>query len=175
MSKIRVREDVRRYGGEILGSPAFREALTQKHHMRSTVGEHTLRVTASSVRICHALEHLHLKTDTKSVVRGALCHDLGIRGRDKKYRNNRECCRQHPKDSVVAARELLPDMDEKTERIIRRHMWPLCKERPKSREEVIVSVADKYASVKDVAYGVCFPLIHRVQEHMHRRKSLPPL
>lgn len=171
MSKRRVREDVRRYGGVILDSPSFREALGQRHHMRSTVGEHTLRVTASSVRICHALEHLHLKTDTKSVVQGALCHDLGILGRDKKYRNSRECCRQHPKDSVETARELLPNLDEKTERIIRRHMWPLCKERPGSREEVIVSVADKYASVKDVIYGVCEPVIHRVKDYRGRSRG----
>lgn len=154
MSKERVKQDVRRYGESIIHSPSFQAALKQRHHFHSTVGEHSLRVTASSVRICHALEKLHIKTDKKSVVQGALCHDLGILGRDEKYKNNRECCLLHPKDSVDSARELLPEMDSKTASIIRRHMWPLGGEMPRSREEVIVSAADKYASVKDLAYGV---------------------
>lgn len=154
MSKETVKQDVHRYGAEIIHSPSFKKAMLQKHHYRSTVGEHSLRVTASSVRICHALEKLHVRTDKKSVVQGALCHDLGILGRHEKYKNNRICCVQHPKDSVKTARELIPDLDQKTERIIRRHMWPLGGEMPRSREEIIVSTADKYASAKDVVYGI---------------------
>ena len=153
MSEQGLREEIHRYGDPVLRSDQFRKAMQQKHHFGGSVGEHTLRVTATSLRLCHALERLGIRTDTCSVVRGALCHDLGIVGRYEKYRNNRECCVEHPKDSVQIARELFPELDEKTERIIRRHMWPLGGSVPGSREEVIVSLSDKYASVKDVLYG----------------------
>ena len=161
MSEKRIREEIREYGDPVLKSEQFQKALKQTHHRKTSVGEHTLRVTASSLRLSHALEKIGIRSDQKSIVQGALCHDLGILGRDEKYKNNRECCMQHPKDSVDVAKELYPEMDQKTENIIRHHMWPLGGKRPRSREEVIVSAADKYASVKDVVYGT---LHHRKEK-----------
>lgn len=162
-SELRVRTEIHRYGDPVLHSDQFREALDQKHHGTSSVGEHTLRVTASSLRLSHALEHIGVFSDTRSIVQGALCHDLGILGRDQKYTSKRHCYVQHPKDSVSVARELIPELDAKTERIIRRHMWPIGGPLPRSREEIIVSLSDKYASVKDVIYGAC-----RIVRHTHR-------
>lgn len=160
MSDERIRLELWQYGGEILKSDQFELAMGQKHHRVTSVGEHTLRVAASSLRVCHVLERMHVGTDTRCIVQGALCHDLGILGRDEKYRNKRECYRKHPGDSVAVARELIPDIDAKTEHIIGRHMWPLGGRRPQTREEVIVSVADKYASVKDILSGAV--------GHLHR-------
>ena len=168
MSKERVKEEIHQYGDDVLHSDRFREALRQRHHLSSSVGEHTLRVTATSLRLSHALEHIGVYSDTKSIVRGALCHDLGILGREQKYRSSRHCCVQHPKDSVSVAKEFYPELDEKTEKIIRRHMWPLGGKAPRSREEVIVSLSDKYASVKDLLYGVYRGVVRHRNGERHR-------
>ena len=89
-----------------------------------------------------------------AVVKGALCHDLGILGRYEKYKSNKECSRRHPADSVEIARKLVEDLPEKSADIIERHMWPAGHSKaPNSLECVIVSVADKYAAIKDLVQG----------------------
>ncbi len=150
----RVDDDIERYGGDLLRSEVMRKAFAQKHHLRSTVGDHTLRVTRTGVNISHVLQKLHIPVDVRSVVVGSLCHDLGIIGRHQKYTTVRECYRRHPDDSAEVARELLPDLPEKTEKIIRRHMWPVMRSRiPDSIEGFVVSAADKYCSVVDLIRG----------------------
>ena len=47
------------------------------------------------------------------------------------------------------AKKLLPDLSEKSEEIIRTHMWPVTSELPTCREGVIVSLADKVVAVRD--------------------------
>ena len=150
----RVQNDLEAYGSEVLESDEMKQAFEQKHHLRSTVGDHTIRVAVTSVLACYALKKLHVKVNVPAVVVGALCHDLGILGREEKYSSNLECGREHPKDSVVVAREIVEDLPEKTEDIIERHMWPIGKSKvPNSIEGFIVSAADKYNSVKDLVKG----------------------
>ena len=152
--KTRTEKDLITYGGIILESEEMRRAFRQTHHVVSTVGDHTLRVAETSLAACYTLEKLGIKTDVKSVVQGALCHDLGILGREEKYSNNMECCRRHPADSVEVARKLTGSIPQKTADIIERHMWPFggCKF-PNSLEGVVVSVSDKAASATDVVMG----------------------
>ena len=152
--KRRYKNDIEHYGGEILQSQELHRAYSQTHHTWSTVGEHTLRVAAASLAICYALRKIHVSTDTSAVVKGALCHDLGILGRYEKYKSNKECSRRHPADSVEIARKLVEDLPEKSADIIERHMWPAGHSKaPNSLECVIVSVADKYAAIKDLVQG----------------------
>lgn len=152
--KERIKNDLELYGEDVLKSDAMKEAFQQTHHRWSTVGEHTFRVAASSLMICYALRKLNIKVSVPAVVVGALCHDLGILGRNDKFSSGRECSREHPKESVAVARELVEDMTEKTGDIIERHMWPLGDSKaPNSIEGAIVSVADKYSAVKDLVKG----------------------
>ena len=74
----RIRNDVERYGGEVLNSDEMQKAFEQKHHKRATVGEHSLRVTMSSMMLCYALRKLNIKVNIPAVIIAALCHDLGI-------------------------------------------------------------------------------------------------
>ena len=150
----RVRNDVALYGGEVIESEEMQKAFEQAHHRWSTVGEHTIRVTVSSVIICYALKKLHIKVNVPNVVVASLCHDLGIVGRYDKFSSGKECSREHPKESVAVARTLVSDLSEKTEDIIERHMWPMGQAKaPNSIEGVVVSVADKYNAVKDLVKG----------------------
>jgi len=170
----KVREDLRRYGEKILNSAEMRQAFRQKHHTLSTVGEHTMRVAAISLAICYALKKLHIRTDIKAVVTGALSHDLGILGRNEKYCSSGECSRQHPQDSAKVAEKLLGKLPKKTEDIITRHMWPVGKSKPpNSLEAAIVSTADKIAAVEDFVEGYekKRPGIRGVLREMRNRKK----
>lgn len=152
--KERIQKDINRYGKNILESDEMKAAYDQIHHQWATVGEHTLRVTATSVLICYALKKLNIKANVPAVVVGALCHDLGILGRDKKFSSSRECSKEHPVESVKVARELVPSLSDKSADIIERHMWPAGESKaPNSIEGAIVSVADKYSAVKDLVKG----------------------
>ena len=97
-------EEIRRlleeYGEEILESEEFQKAYRQKHHKIMTVADHSLGVAIISLRICRLLEKMHINVHEKELIISALCHDLGILGRDEKYKNDLECCSRHPKDSI---------------------------------------------------------------------------
>lgn len=152
--KDRIREDIDRYGKEVLESDEMQEAYEQTHHLWSTVGEHTLRVTLSSVMACYALKKLHFKVNIPAVVVGALCHDLGMLGRDEKYATEKEAHHEHPGESVKVAKEIIEDLPAESEEIIERHMWPMGGGKaPSTIEGLVVSAADKYAAVKDIFKG----------------------
>ncbi len=149
-----IREELERYGSEILQSEEMQQAFRQRHHTLSTVGAHTMRVAATSLAICYALKKLKIKTDIPAVVKGSLCHDLGILGRNEKFHSSGECSRQHPVDSVEIARQLTGELSDKTQDIIAHHMWPVGKSKPpRSLEAAIVSAADKIAAVTDFVEG----------------------
>lgn len=152
--KNRIKNDLMLYGNDVLKSEEMSDAFKQTHHKWSTVGEHTFRVAASSVMICYALRKLNIKVNIPAVVVGALCHDLGILGRNEKFSSAKECSREHPKDSVDVAKWIMEELPEKTEDIIERHMWPIGQSKvPNSIEGAVVSVADKYSAVKDLVKG----------------------
>ena len=141
-------------GGEILSSREMERAFSQRHHTLSTLGEHTLRVARHSLKMCYALQKLRISTDIQAVVKGALCHDLGILGRNEKYTSAKECGRRHPVDSVEVAEKLSGPLPRKTRDIIARHMWPAGKSKaPNSLEGAIVCAADKLAAAEDFVIG----------------------
>ncbi len=151
--KERIRNDLELYGGEVLESEEMQQAFEQTHHTWATLGEHTMRVAMSSVMICYALRKLNIKVNIPVVVIGALCHDLGMLGREK-YSSHKESSREHPKESVAVAREIVEELPEEAESVIERHMWPIGEtEAPDSIEGLVVSVADKYNAVKDIVKG----------------------
>lgn len=155
---------VRTYGAEVLNSPEFMRAKEQTHHHVTTVGDHSIGVAYTSVKICRFLNAVHIKTDTESMVRGALCHDLGIVGRYEKFSNNLVCWQRHPKESCDVASELLGDLSKRERDIIRHHMWPTTPVPPHCREGYVIVIADKYCAVREVAASV--------KEKLKKKKEL---
>ena len=141
--------NLKRYGQHIIDSAEFAETFSQAHHIDTTVGDHTLYVSRTSLRICYYLDKLHIHTDIPDMVVGSLCHDLGIMGREEKFSTKRECYREHPSDSVDVARRLHPSLNARTEKMIRHHMWPYTLKSPGSKEGYILVVADKYCSIRE--------------------------
>ncbi len=144
-----VRSILLSYGAEVMQSEEFQAAFYQTHHLRTTVAVHSINVAVISIILCLLLSKLHVMMDLQSVVQAALCHDLGILGREQKYHNSFECCQQHPIDSVAVAQKILSQYDDKTLKIIETHMWPARPGRPRSMEGVVVTLADKYAAVME--------------------------
>lgn len=157
----RIACDIELYGADIIHSELFRQGYLQKHHTNTTVAEHTLNVTAAALRMCYRLEKMGMKLDLRAVTVGALCHDLGIIGRYEKFSGSRETLRLHPLASVRVADTLVPDIDHKTEDIIRCHMWLLNGWMPSSAEGYIITLADKYGSVRELLYHPGLPLLKR--------------
>lgn len=141
---------IRKYGYGIMASPLFEEAMEQTHHVRTTVGDHSIGVAYFGLMFCALLIHIGIKVNEQEVVRAALLHDLGIVGRDNKFHNNYQCCIQHPIDSLAIAEELVPDLDDVERDSIRYHMFPLMCRNPHHAVGWIITVADKVSQMQDM-------------------------
>ena len=146
--------DIIRYGKEILLSDIFRKTAVQRHHVQSTVMEHTMNVCIIAVKLCRDQMRKGVLLNEKDLVQAALCHDLGMVGRENKYKNALETCKRHPIDSAEIAKEIVPDLSPNAEQMIRSHMWPLSSIAPQSREGRLLCKADKFASMADWQYVI---------------------
>ena len=161
----RIKRDIREYGGPVLRSGIWNRAMRQTHHNRWTVGSHSMSVCVAALRMSYWLEDKHIcYVNHREIVQAALCHDLGIVGRYEKFANNRVCCHQHPLDSAEIARHIYPEISEKTLYTIRCHMWPLCVALPKTREAVIITLADKYVATGE---GIPADWLERYQKALN--------
>lgn len=142
--------DVNSMGRDILDSEEFARALEQTHHDKTTVGNHSMEVACIALSLSRRLRALHISVNEKAVVRGALCHDLGILGRYDKYSNNFVSLQKHPGDSVVTAAKLLGELTKVEKDIIAHHMWPVTLVPPRHKEAILVNVADKISSIREV-------------------------
>ena len=146
--------DIVKYGKEILLSDIFRKTAVQRHHVQSTVMEHTMNVCIIAVKLCREQMRRGVLLNEKDLVQAALCHDLGMVGRENKYKNALETCKRHPIDSAEIAKEIVPDLSPNAEQMIRSHMWPLSSIAPQSREGRLLCKADKFASMADWQYVI---------------------
>ncbi len=146
----RLRRQLLKHGKKILYSPQFTASFFQRHHFRTSVGEHSLQVAAISLWICDLLEKKGISLDRDVIVKAALMHDLGMIGRNERYRNNFQTGKDHPAESVKEAKKIYPELDPVTEQVILGHMWPLSLHAPKSLEGVVICIADKLGSITDL-------------------------
>ncbi|MCR5716797.1 MAG: HD domain-containing protein [Lachnospiraceae bacterium] len=144
-----IRDEIRGVGREILTSEAYQSAMAREHHYNSNVADHSYSVAMTSLKVCKVLNKLHVRTDNRAMIRGALCHDLGLARFRHTYQSGKQCCFQHPVDSVDVAKEILPDINEVEVDIISHHMFPLTIHPPKTVEGYVITYADKYCSIKD--------------------------
>lgn len=142
--RTRYFKTVLQYGAPIINTEEFHAALLQRHHLRSTVGLHSIRTAEAAYAIGRLFGE-----DAAPLIMASLCHDLGILGRER-FRSGTECLKEHPIYSAEKAKKLMPNITETDIMAIKTHMWPLLSSIPKSREGWILSAADKIASVWDI-------------------------
>ena len=113
-------------------------------HGRTSTYEHCMNVVKLSFWIN---KHLHLSANERALLTGALLHDFYHYDWHEKSTWHRWHGFSHPSRACKNARRHFP-MGAKEENIIRSHMWPLIPwQIPKSREAVIVCLADKCCSL----------------------------
>ena len=138
-----------RYGKTVLTSGVFRQTASQPHHVHGMVLQHTINVCVVSLWLSSQLKSRGIDVCEKDLIQAALCHDLGMVGRDSKYADTVGSWKDHPKESARIARELIPDLSPEAEEMIASHMWPLAGSLPRSNEAMILCIADKYASMAE--------------------------
>lgn len=135
---------VAHYGADILCSKEHKECDKFIQHGNTTVRKHTTSVACMAVAIARKT---HLKFDYQAMIRGALLHDYflydwhephhGLHG----YTHASLALKNAAQDFAISPIEA---------DVIKRHMWPLNIRPPRYREAVIVTIADKICSAKEV-------------------------
>lgn len=116
------------------------------HHFSVTTYDHSLFVSYVAFRLAR-----RWRCDYKMAARMGLLHDLYLYDSHAPSINPIRQCFAHPVAAVLNARMLL-SMSEKEENIIASHMWPLSKTMLRSREALIVNLADKFCATLEVSY-----------------------
>ncbi len=147
--KSRVHQEVLRLGKDIIRTPEFQKTRCQRHHLKTTLAHHSLHVAEASIFLANLTQKFGADVDKSLLVTAALCHDLGMLGRDS-YENTRAQYRQHPKDAVKIVENRLDIHNGKLNNAIESHMFPLNGTAPRSREARILVLADKIGSVMDL-------------------------
>ena len=137
------------YGKDILTSDVFQKTVSETHHVHGLVFQHTINVCVVALRLCRQLKNRGINVNEKDLIQAALCHDLGMVGRESKYKAKLDSWKEHPKESARIARELVPDLSPEAEEMIMSHMWPLAGSPPHSNEAMLLCIADKYASMAE--------------------------
>lgn len=141
---------IKKYGGAILKSDGMRREKRFRQHGNVSVYAHSVSVAIMCVKIANRLP---IKTDTKSLVRGALLHDYFLYDwhvADKSHRwhgfNHAKCALKNAEKDFL--------LNEIEENMIISHMFPLNLVLPKYRESIILCMADKLCATGELLAGL---------------------
>jgi len=117
-----------------------------KQHYDVSCFDHCLHVAYYTYFICKKL-----KLDYISATRAAMLHDFFLYDWRTKYRDeeyNYPHAFAHPKIALRNS-QLYFDLNSKEQDIIKKHMWPLTFSLPKYKESYIVTLIDKYSTLRE--------------------------
>ena len=128
---------------EFIHSPYIHQMQNYTQHGHTSCLDHSLLVAYYSYYLA---KHLHLSSDYKSIIRGALLHDFFLYDWHEKGDRKGLHGFTHPKVALANAEKHFL-LNAKEKEIIVKHMWPLTLKLPRYKETYIVSLADKYCSI----------------------------
>lgn len=138
------------YAGDILHSKGMDMEKRFFQHGTVTVFDHSVAVALMCLQLAALLR---LRTDTRSLVRGALLHDYFLYDWHIKEKGR-------PLHGTHHARRAMKNAERdfglnKIERnMILAHMFPLNLTLPRYRESVLLCTADKFCALRETARGV---------------------
>lgn len=132
-------------------NPDIQRLRQYSQHRGNNTFQHCHNVAVYSFYLA---EKWNWDVNLERLAMGAMLHDYYLYGTKeaalKPYRHGIT----HPKTALKNAREHF-ELDAKTENIIRSHMWPLSFSKfPRSKEAVLINIADKYCAFQEMGRGV---------------------
>ena len=137
---------LRRHGGDILASPGMRSQREHVQHGRVSVYRHEVAVALLCLKLARGL---HLRVDERALVRGALLHDYFLYDWHVKDPSHRWHGFRHPATALKNARQDF-DVGPVEQDMIAHHMFPLLPGPPRSREALLLCLADKLCAAREM-------------------------
>ena len=139
-----------RYGGDILRSRGMALEKTFFQHGNVTVYEHSVAVALMCLALARLLPG---KTDTRSLVRGALLHDYFLYDWHIPVKGRPLHGFWHARWALANAQRDFP-LNRVERNMILSHMFPLNLVLPKYRESVLLCTADKICAARETIRGM---------------------
>ncbi|MBQ9777943.1 MAG: HD domain-containing protein [Clostridia bacterium] len=131
---------------DIVKSEAFCKMKGYRHHVKSNIYKHSVRVAYLCYR--HHKRH-NTRVDLQELVRGALLHDFYLYDWHEMLPGRRLHLLTHPKVALQNALQAYPSLTPIQQDMIRHHMFPILPLPPKSRAAWLVCFYDKVAALCD--------------------------
>ena len=132
-----------------------------RHHYFVNCYEHSVFVSYIAFRVAR-----QLGLDEEAAARGGLLHDLYLYDSEDPSQYEGLNALYHPPLALENA-EKVTELTDKERNIILSHMWPVAKKRPRSKEAVVVCMADKYCAVLELC-----KIWHRMKVSRVMQRSL---
>ncbi len=149
----RIHKEIQEAASDILKSRNFRSTRRHIQHGSMTVNSHCMSVARHSVALSYKLEKLHIRSNRRELIRGALLHDYFLYDwHDVDHISPHKLHGfYHPGVALSnASREY--NLTDREKDIIRKHMWPLTIVPPLCREGWIVTASDKWCSLLETLH-----------------------
>lgn len=133
----------------VVRRPIYLKLKVIRHH-EASIFYHNLRVARVAYRWAASLERIaFFRTKRKALIRGALLHDFFFYDwRVTRPENGKLHAFEHPRESARHA-ERHYFITKRERNIILSHMWPLGENWPRYGESWLVTIADKWVSLKE--------------------------
>lgn len=167
----KIRNEVFKYGDDIIRSDRFQKAKHVRHHIQYTVAQHSVEVAMYALLITRWLKHYKIgrKINEEDMVRAALLHDIGMTNDDVHDSPSYKKAFSHPLEGLRIARDefhLNPiQLDA-----IKRHMWPIGIIPPSHLIGWILTTADNLSSLNE-GLAMAKGKIRKIREKRSRGRS----
>lgn len=123
----------------------FDESINYIQHGKTTVREHSINVAHTAYYISHKL---NIKVRENELIRGALLHDYFLYDWHDKSLKNSIHGYTHPGNALKEAEKdfVLSNIERD---MIKHHMFPLTITPPKTKEGILLCIADKLCAIKE--------------------------
>lgn len=149
--------------GDILTHPRFNEMREYHHHKEIDCHFHSVFVAYLTYKICR-----FTSCNTEEATRAAILHDFYLY--DWHITKHDELhAWYHPKQAKINAEKYFGSLTPKQEDMILAHMWPLHLMPPRSKEGMVLTMADKICTNLDLMKlsEKFLPIYHEIDKEMH--------
>ena len=130
---------------DILEHSRFQHLKNYRHHIRTTRFQHSVNVSYYSYRVCK-----RFRWDAVSAARAGLLHDFYFyetHGSSHSSETKQTAhLSSHPVLALSNAKKSF-SLTEKESDCIVHHMWPFVRQKPHSKEGIVIAIVDKCVAV----------------------------